>query len=63
MASVPWDSSRVKDTSVSGCSPVETFCTIMSTYTSESASRRKIREAMPGWSGAPTIVILAWLRS
>ena len=37
----------------------DTFCTIMSTFTSMSARRRNSRAAMPGWSGTPVIVIFA----
>ena len=37
----------------------ETFCTIMSTLTSRSASSRNSRAAMPGWSGTPLTVTLA----
>ncbi len=37
----------------------DTFCTIMSTLTSASASRRKSEAAMPGRSGTPAMVTLA----
>ena len=37
----------------------DTFCTIMSTFTSMSASAPEQRAAMPGWSGTPVTVTLA----
>ena len=47
----------VKEMSVTPWS--DTFCTIMSTFTSSSARRRNSRAAMPGWSGTPLTVTLA----
>ena len=38
----------------------ETFWTIMSTFAPSSASERKMRAAIPGWSGTAWIVTFAW---
>ncbi len=41
----------------------ETFCTIMSTFAPDFATILKMSAALPGTSGTPMTVILAWLRS
>ena len=41
----------------------DTFCTIMSTFAPDFAMILKISAALPGTSGTPMTVILAWLRS
>ena len=54
---------RVNETSVRPVAAAETFCTIMSMLISARATAWKIAAALPGWSGTPTTVILASLRS
>ncbi len=53
----------MNDTSVRPVPLVETFCTIMSRFSSASASTRNRVAAWPGLSGTPTTVTLASLRS
>ncbi len=53
----------VNEMSVLAVSVRETFCTIMSMLAPAVATTVKICAALPGTSGTPTTVILAWLRS
>lgn len=61
----PWPSvlGSVKEMSVRPVSVADTFWTIMSMLASDAATAWKISAALPFWSGTPTTVILASLRS